>query len=63
MNFGDSVADMNYMPYKYKENLPIRLNEKTNMYEYETFIYTNMEIDDINTDEIYTVGNKNIAFF
>ena len=63
VNFGDSVADMTYMPYKYKENLPIRFNEKTNMYEYETFIYTNMEIDDINTDEIYTVGNKNIAFF
>ncbi len=63
VNFGDMVADMNYKPYKYKENLPIRLNEKTNMYEYETFIYTNMEIEDINTDKIYTVGNKNIAFF
>ncbi len=63
VDFDDEVANINDSPYRYKENLPIRLNEKTNMYEFETFIYTNMAIEDINDNEIYTVANKNLAFF
>lgn len=63
VDFDDEVANINDSPYRYKENLPIRLNEKTNMYEFETFIYTNMAIENINDNEIYTVASKNLAFF
>ena len=33
------------------------------MYEYESFIYTNMFMDEIRTEDIYNVEGKNIVFF
>ncbi|MBP3916846.1 type I-B CRISPR-associated protein Cas5b [Clostridium sp.] len=60
--FSDDITDVNY-PYRYKENLPISLNKITNMYEYESFIYTNMFIDNIRTEDIYVIEGKNIVFF
>ena len=49
--------------FKYSEKLPISLNEITNMYEFENFIYTNMKVVSINTENIYKVANKNIMFY
>ena len=62
LDIGDDIEDVNY-PYRYQENLPIALNKITNMYEYDRFIYTNMFIDDVRTEEIYNVEGKNIVFF
>lgn len=49
--------------YRYQERLPEALNEFTSLYEFETFIYTNMLVDD--TDDLYVlnINEKNIAFF
>lgn len=49
--------------YKYQERLPIKLNEITSLYEFETFVYTNMLVK--NNTELYVlkIQNKNIAFF
>lgn len=60
--FSDDIDDVDY-PFRYKENLPIALNKITNMYEYESFIYTNMFIDDVRTEDIYKIDGKNIVFF
>lgn len=61
LDISDDIEDVNY-PYRYQENLPIALNKITNMYEYDRFIYTNMFIDDVRTEEIYNVEGKNIVF-
>lgn len=48
--------------YRYTEQLPICLNEKTRLYELREFIYTNVNV--INKSKnVYRVENKNIAFF
>lgn len=62
LDVSDDTEDVDY-PYKYREDLPIALNKITNMYEYESFIYTNMFMDDIRTEDIYDVEGKNIVFF
>lgn len=51
-------CDMDF--YKYQESLPISLDEKTGLYEYMTFIHTNLLI---NTGNVYTFDNKNIIFY
>ena len=62
LDVSDYIEEVNY-PYKYRENLPIALNKITNMYEDESFIYTNMFIDKVRTEDIYNVEGKNIVFF
>lgn len=62
LDVSDDIDDVNY-PYRYREDLPIALNKTTNMYEYESFIYTNMFIDEIRAEDIYNVEGKNIVFF
>ena len=49
--------------FKYIEKLPIALNEVTNMYELESFIYSNMYVESICSEEVYNIQGKNIVFF
>ncbi len=49
--------------FKYIESLPFALNKDTNLYEMKSFIYSNMDVDDIKSKDIYRVKNKNIVFF
>lgn len=49
--------------FKYSERLPIALHEVTNMYELESFVFSNMCIDSITVSDIYKINNKNIVFF
>lgn len=48
--------------YKYKEALPIRLNQFTNLYEYETFCYTNCLVT-VNNDNVYKADNRTLMFY
>lgn len=54
------TEDSNIDFYKYQESLPIGLNEKTGLYEYQTFIQTNLMI---NKGTVYTFDKKNIIFY
>jgi len=49
--------------FKYSERLPVALNENTNMYELESFVFSNMCIDSITASDLYKIDEKNIAFF
>lgn len=49
--------------FKYSERLPISLDKTTNMYELESFVYSNMYIYSISADDIYSIEEKNIVFF
>ncbi len=49
--------------FKYSERLPVALNEITNMYELESFVFSNMCIDSITARDIYEIDEKNIVFF
>lgn len=49
--------------FKYEEQLPVGLDENTNMYILETLMYTNMKLINKNNTVVYKVNNKNIAFF
>lgn len=62
LDVSEYIEEVNH-PYRYREDLPIALNKITNMYEYESFIYTNMLMDEIRTEDIYNVEGKNIVFF
>lgn len=59
----DEDDNMEECVYKYTEMLPIKLDKETNIYEYESFIYTNMFVDSMDYDYMYKVDNKNIMFF
>lgn len=48
--------------FKYEEQLPVRLNGITNLYEMDTFILTNMKIHTYE-GEVYSVDGKNIVFY
>lgn len=50
-------------PFKYEESLPIALNEETNLYELETFVFTNMIIKKISDIKVIKIENKNLIFF
>lgn len=49
--------------FRYSERLPLALTEATNMYELESFVYSNMEVKCINYEELYNINSKNIVFF
>ena len=49
--------------FKYSERLPVALSERTNMYELESFVFSNMCIDSITARDIYEIDEKNIVFF
>ena len=48
--------------FKYEENLPTSLNAYTNLYEYDTFCYTNLPIR-VQEAELYKDQNKILAFY
>lgn len=48
--------------FKYEEKLPIRLNKFTNLYEYETFVYTNLPVT-VKQGEIYQAENRILEFY
>lgn len=54
--FGEEV-------FKYSERLPIELKETTNMYELGSFVYSNMYVKSIESEELYNINGKNIVFF
>lgn len=49
-------------PFKYEEALPISLDEETNQYRMERFVYTNMQLSDIAGD-IWSVNGKRLTFY
>lgn len=58
----DEFDDEYISPYKYEEMLPIDLEETTNKYDLETFIYTNSKLECIKVSLVYDC-NGNIIFF
>ncbi|MEG0522082.1 MAG: type I-B CRISPR-associated protein Cas5b [Clostridia bacterium] len=48
--------------FKYEEKLPIGLEELTNKYILESFIYTNMNVKNLGFQKVYRYENKNIVF-
>ena len=48
--------------FKYEEKLPVRLNGYTNLYEYDTFCFTNMDVH-IKTGTLYRLENKILTFY
>ena len=49
--------------FKYEEQLPIGLDENTNMYISETLIYTNMKVMNHDSVTVYKAGEKYIVFY
>ncbi|MBU5677232.1 type I-B CRISPR-associated protein Cas5b [Alkaliphilus sp. MSJ-5] len=49
--------------YKYEEMLPIILEETTNKYEFQSFIYTNSNLKIINSPTVYRCNEKLVFFF
>ena len=47
--------------FKYEEKLPVRLNGYTNLYEYDTFCFTNMDVH-VKNGTLYRAENKNTDF-
>lgn len=56
----EEAEDIDIDFYKYQESLPIGLNEKTGLYEYKTFIHTNLYMD---KGSVYSFDEKNIVFY
>lgn len=56
----EEAEDIDIDFYKYQESLPIGLNEKTGLYEYMTFIHTNLYMDE---GSVYSFDGKNIVFY
>lgn len=51
------------LPFKYEEMLPIKLEETTNKYEFESFIYTNLNLKSVKEPTVYRCHNKLVFFF
>lgn len=49
--------------YKYEERLPIELEPNHNQYITKRFVYTNMNIDNIQKQKVYNYEDKNLYFF
>lgn len=48
--------------FKYEEKLPISLSGYTNMYEYETFCYTNLPVD-VKNGQLFKDGKNTLIFY
>lgn len=48
--------------FKYEEQLPIGLDSWTNLYHYDTFVFTNLEVKNENA-VIYQAEDKKLVFF
>lgn len=60
--FEDDFSEEYVTPFKYEEMLPTALEENTNKYKLESFIYTNLELESIKESSVYKC-NENIIFF
>lgn len=49
--------------YVFKEFMPIALSKTFNYYEFQEFCYTNLAIEEVSTNDIYTYNEKVLAFF
>lgn len=58
----DEEEDDEIQIFKYEEKLPIALNGFTNLYEYETFCYTNMNVK-VSDGVLYQDGKKILMFY
>ena len=56
----EEADDIDIDFYKYQESLPVGLNEKTGLYEYMTFIHSNLYMDE---GSVYSFDEKNIVFY
>lgn len=54
--------DLEEMSFKYEEYLPLSLDKITNCYQIKKFILTDAPLEEADT-EIYTDGEKNLAFY
>lgn len=63
VDFDEDDDSTEELIFKYSENLPLYLDEETNLYKFEKFIFTNAIIDEIKSDLVYKVNEKNIMFF
>lgn len=50
-------------PFKYEEMLPIKLEKITNKYEFESFVYTNLNLKVIKDPTVYKCNKKLVFFF
>ena len=48
--------------FKYEEKLPDGLEEKTNKYEFKSFIFTNANLKKVNEVRVYRAEDRNIVF-
>ena len=55
--------DYEFDVFKYEEQLPIALDQDTNMYLMESFIYTNMNVEISKECSVFRVDEKNIVFY
>lgn len=55
----EEAEDIDIDFYKYQESLPVGLNEKTGLYEYVTFIHTNLYMDE---GSVYSFDEKTLYF-
>ncbi|QUH20025.1 type I-B CRISPR-associated protein Cas5b [Alkaliphilus sp. B6464] len=63
LDLSDLDLDEEYeTPYKYEEMLPGMLEETTNKYELQTFVYTNQSLNSVKDTTVYKC-NKNLVFF
>ena len=59
----DDDFDEEIDPFKYQERLPVALEQSTNLYITEKFIFTNMNLS-VNSDiDIFKVGDRKIVFY
>ncbi|EJO5347120.1 type I-B CRISPR-associated protein Cas5 [Clostridium botulinum] len=67
-NFDDLLGEGDILDeytalYKYEEMLPVSLEETTNKYNLETFIYTNSKLTPLKDSKVYKCDDKSIFFF
>lgn len=62
-DFDDCDTEEEEIPiFKYEEKLPIALEETTNKYEVESFVYTNASLKKKGNTSVYGVCGKHIVF-
>ena len=61
--FGILNLNDNEMIWKYEEKLPIRLNKYTNQYEFESFVFTNVNVENKSKVSLYSYEDKVLFFF
>lgn len=61
----DSLDDLENLedPWKYEEKLPVLLEEQTNQYIKESFIFTNMQVEQLVDCDLYQGDDKALFFF